>query len=63
MSGFSSTAIISNRGMASIDGDDQGRDNADEPAFVPEPGRGIALGVFLSVPLWLLLAWTVHAFS
>ena len=40
----------------SLDRDEQSRGNADG-----QPFRGIALGVVLSVPLWLLLAWTVHA--
>ena len=61
MSGFSSATAAFNHGVGSPDRDEQGRDDADEQAFVPEPGRGIALGVFLSVPLWLLLAWTLHA--
>jgi hypothetical protein len=61
MSGFSSATTTFSQPMATLNRDEPGRDDSDEQAFVPEPGRGIALGVFLSVPLWLLLAWTVHA--
>jgi hypothetical protein len=61
MSGFSSATTTIDYGLAARDPNEQDHDNPNE--CVLEPGRGIAIGVFLSVPLWLMLAWTLHAMT
>ncbi len=50
---FGETAALLERDAANVNGVDD-LDSA-------KPFRGIALGVFLSVPIWILIGWTVHA--